>query len=468
MLFNSYTFWVFFLIAYGAFLGARKNVPARNAVLLLASYFFYGVWDWRFLSLLIVITLTQFSLGLLIPQSQHKKALLLIGVFVNLGILAYFKYAGFFVESFQDFVRIFGYNPGWPIRRLILPIGVSFYTFQSLSYTVDVYRGEQKPTRNLLNFALFVAFFPQLVAGPIERAKHLLPQIEKRLLLSRELISTGCFLIVWGLVKKVCIADNAALIANTAFYQSNELIGADAILGTLAFIVQIYADFSGYSDIAMGLAALMGFELVWNFRLPFFARSPSDFWKRWHVSLSEWVRDYLYIPLGGNRLGRPRTVINLLVVMCLMGLWHGAAWHFVVWGLFHGMLLVLYRAADIFVPPKNVLRRIVSIPALSVSIFFILSGIGWILFRSIRLKDFWRVLTSFGFTHADSFTHWYWYVLLLWAPILLMQWYQARRKDLLAVPHSSVWLQTAFYVFAFYALILAAPGEAQEFIYFKF
>jgi len=385
---------------------------------------------------------------------------------MNIGILAYFKYAGFFVEELRDLAQSFGHNPSWPVLKIILPIGVSFYTFQSLSYTIDVFRGKQKPTKSLLNFALFVAFFPQLIAGPIERASRLLSQLEKRLPLSREMISVGCYLIVWGLVKKVCIADNAALIADAAFYPDAELAGLDAVLGTFAFIIQIYADFSGYSDIARGLAALMGIELVWNFRLPFFASSPRDFWKRWHISLSEWVRDYIYIPLGGNRKGRSRTVFNLMLTMSLMGLWHGAAWHFVLWGFYHGILLVVYRAFDLFVSSKSVLRRIFGNQFIAVILFFILSGFGWMLFRAPTLEDLWHVVTSFGFTSANNFTHWY--VLFLWLPVLLMQWYQARRKDLLAVPHSSPWLKGAFCVIAFYALLLASPEHLQEFIYFQF
>jgi alginate O-acetyltransferase complex protein AlgI len=344
VLFNTASFFVFFAVV----LLAYRMLPWRqqNYMLLAASYVFYGWWDWRFLLLLGASTTLDWYLALAIERSCHHgdraaaKRRVAISVVANLAILGFFKYFNFFVDSAEYSLRSLGYEgPTWTLR-VILPVGISFYTFQSMAYTIDVYRGELRASKSLAEFALYVAFFPQLVAGPIERATNLLPQIRQ----PRRPTSTdweeGLLLFGLGLFRKVAIADPAGLIADGYFANPAMYSSVQLATGVLLYGVQIYNDFAGYSDMARGSARLMGFTLMRNFRHPYFATSMSDFWKRWHISLSAWLRDYLYIPLGGNRRGPARTHLNLMITMLLGGLWHGANWTFVVWGGLHGAYLI--------------------------------------------------------------------------------------------------------------------------------
>ncbi|MBL8820402.1 MAG: MBOAT family protein, partial [Planctomyces sp.] len=349
MVFNSLVFGVFIIIVLPVVLLLNRYPRARNGFILVASYFFYGWWDWRFLGLFILTTLVDYScsLGMMLADGQEggelrRKILMRISIISNLSILGFFKYWGFFVESAKEFLTSINLDVDLPVLRVVLPVGISFYTFQTMSYTIDVYRRAIPAERNLITFAAYLSFFPQLVAGPIERASHLIPQFKVSRSLSLEAFYQGVFQIGWGLFKKVVIADNVSGVADVLF-ASESPGGLDVILGVIAFSIQVYADFSGYSDIACGLARCMGFDLMANFRQPFFATNPSDFWRRWHISLSTWLRDYLYIPLGGNRSGNTRTNLNLMITMILGGLWHGAAWTFVAWGTYHGLLLVAHR-----------------------------------------------------------------------------------------------------------------------------
>jgi len=344
MLFNSTPFLVFLAVVFCAyyFLGRR----GQNLWLLLASYFFYGWWDWRFCSLLILSTLLDYTCGLQIAGSSSigtRRKWLFASVAGNLTVLGLFKYFNFFRDSIERALHLFGMPLDWPTAAIILPIGISFYTFQSMSYTLDVYRREMKPTRNLIDFALYVSFFPQLVAGPIERASRLLSQfaVQRQFLIRR--IVEGLSLMLMGYVKKLAIADYLAPLVDERFANIASFGSAGLISGLFMFSLQIYGDFSGYSDIARGAARLFGIELVVNFKQPYFSRSISEFWRRWHISLSSWLRDYVYIPLGGNRSGPVRTHMNLLVTMLLGGLWHGASWTFVVWGALHGIYLSIER-----------------------------------------------------------------------------------------------------------------------------
>ncbi len=325
-----------------------------------------------------------------------------LSIAANLSILGFFKYFDFFADSFARLLSTFGMEADWPTLNIVLPVGISFYTFQTLSYTIDVYRRKLDPTKSFLDFALFVAFFPQLVAGPIVRASHLLPQILRPRRITSPEIDAGLFLILWGYFKKVVIADNVGLIANQVFGDYGQYQGIDIVIGTLAFAVQIYCDFSGYTDIARGLCKLMGFDLMLNFRLPYLADSPSDFWQRWHISLSSWLRDYLYIPLGGNRHGELATYRNLMITMLLGGLWHGAAWTFVIWGAYHGVLLCVYRAASdcrhIFAVQDSYSRGNStvqsSIRALRISIMFGFTLLGWLIFRSESPQQILEMLVN--------------------------------------------------------------------------
>jgi D-alanyl-lipoteichoic acid acyltransferase DltB (MBOAT superfamily) len=325
----------------------RMGWRKQNVLLLLASYFFYGWWDWRFLALMVLSTLVDYRLALLIsdtPNLKLRKVLLILSLVMNFGFLGIFKYFNFFVDSFMSATAMLGFHGLSPVLlRILLPPGISFYTFQAVAYIVDVYFGKQKATRSLVDYALFISLFPHLIAGPIQRPSHLLPQVENPREYSPDKVFGGIMLILTGLFRKCFIADNCAVIANAAF---NGELGHNVfsvLIGVYAFAWQIYGDFAGYSDMARGSAQLLGFHFMVNFRQPYFATSLQDFWRRWHISLSTWLRDYLYIPLGGNRKGPRRTYVNLLATMLIGGFWHGANWTFIVWGGLHGLWLSIER-----------------------------------------------------------------------------------------------------------------------------
>jgi alginate O-acetyltransferase complex protein AlgI len=347
VVFNSLEYALFLPFVLLVYFRLRHR--QQNLFLLAASYFFYAYWDWRFLSLLILSTALDYALGKQIEAARRRrdpspaKRWLAASVVANLGILAVFKYYGFFVESLNVVLAQMGAAPARGLIEIVLPIGISFYTFQSLSYTIDIYRQKLKAVDDPVDYALFVAFFPQLVAGPIERATHLLPQIQQPRTVSRADWERGVYLILLGLVRKVAIADTAGGLVDRIFADPGSHTSLQLAVGAVLYAIQIYCDFAGYSDIARGSARMLGFDLMRNFRHPYFATSPADFWRRWHISLSTWVRDYLFIPLGGSRNGIARTCANLLVSLTLSGLWHGASWNFVVWGFAHGLLLAAHR-----------------------------------------------------------------------------------------------------------------------------
>ena len=344
MLFNSLVFIGFITTIFLVypFLAFRR----QNIFLLIASYVFYGYWDWRFTSLLMISTVVDFFVGKNISQlndSRKKRLLLSLSILTNLGILGFFKYFNFFVDSAGYLLDSVNINPNFPVLQIILPVGISFYTFQTMSYTIDIYSEKLKPTDNFIDFALFVSFFPQLVAGPIERAKNLLPQICHPRKITKANVVTGLNLVLLGFFKKVAISDSLAPIVENMFSSPAEMSSGQLLTGVYAFGLQIYGDFSGYTDIARGIALIMGFRIMENFSAPYLSRSITEFWRRWHISLSSWLRDYLYIPLGGNRHGKFSTYKNLMITMFLGGLWHGAAWTFVAWGILHGAYLSIHR-----------------------------------------------------------------------------------------------------------------------------
>ena len=341
MLFNSFIFLIFLIIIVPIFL--KLSGRWKKYFLLISSYIFYGYWDWRFLFLLLISTLVDFIIGQKIYKEQKakkKKILLFVSLLVNLGILGTFKYFNFFVDSFQT---AFETNLDFLHLNILLPVGISFYTFQTLSYTIDIYRKKLEPTKSFIDFAIFVSFFPQLVAGPIERAINLLPQIKHIKPPSKIQIKEGITLIIYGLFKKVMIGDASGKYVDYIFGQSELYNSTELVFALILFSIQIYADFSGYSNIARGTAKLLGFELMKNFEQPYLSTNITEFWRRWHISLSSWLKDYLYIPLGGNRLGKFRTYINLMLTMLIGGLWHGANWTFVIWGGLHGIYLAVHR-----------------------------------------------------------------------------------------------------------------------------
>ena len=382
MLFNSYTFLLFFAITYVLYLAARRSKSAQNILLLVASYVFYGAWDWRFLSLIVASTLVDYYCAIAIDSNQQqrrKRVFLAVSVVFNIGMLAIFKYYDFGVASFAELLSQMGFSVHLPTLSLILPVGISFYTFQTMSYTIDVYRGKCDVERDPLLIALYVAFFPQLVAGPIERARHLIPQLKQPRTICRSDLATGFHMIVLGYFKKVVLADCLAPLVDEVFAQPLAYSSTIMFFATLGFAVQIYGDFSGYSLIARGLSRLMGIDLMTNFRFPYLAESPRDCWNRWHISLSSWLREYLYFGLGGSLHGRTRTYMNLMATMFLGGLWHGAAWNFVYWGVYHGLLLIVCHAFKDLGPVWK--RGGVPARILAISITFVFTLIGWILFR---------------------------------------------------------------------------------------
>ena len=345
MLFNSFVFLIFLGVVVPVFY-ALKTRQSRNIFLLLASYFFYGYWDWRFCSLLLISTLVDFFVGrkLFITEGKApRKRLLMTSIFANLGILGFFKYFNFFTDSFSTLISMFGGHADFLHLNIILPVGISFYTFQTMTYSIDIYRGKLKPTHSFIDFALYVSFFPQLVAGPIERAAHLLPQLSEKFGATKAQFEKGAVLIIMGLFKKVMIGDTAGRLVDRIFAQPELYKSPELLMALILFAIQIYADFSGYSSIARGTAKLLGIELMKNFEQPYLSANITEFWRRWHISLSTWLRDYLYIPLGGNRKGVRRTYINLMLTMLLGGLWHGASWNFVIWGGLHGVYLAIHK-----------------------------------------------------------------------------------------------------------------------------
>ena len=412
MLFNSFIFLIFLAIVLPAyFLLPRKH---KNPLLLLASYIFYGYWDWRFCLLLLLSTVADFFIGRALYQSTEpsaRKRWLILSMVINLGILAFFKYFNFFADSFQTFVSPFGMQLDYLHLHIILPVGISFYTFQTMSYTIDIYRKKLQPTHSFLDFALFVAFFPQLVAGPIERATQLLPQISRLKNPTPDQVQQGLTLIVLGMFKKVMIGDACGRIVDRVFGQMEYYHSTELLMALVLFSVQIYADFSGYSSIARGVGKLLGVELMRNFEQPYLSTSITEFWRRWHISLSSWLRDYLYISLGGNRQGTNRTYINLMLTMLLGGLWHGASWNFVIWGGLHGIYLAVHKW---MLGDRKVVMR-PQIQGVSDAVVHLLKGVAtyllvlltWLFFRATSFEDVTmfvsRVVVWEGSAYAGRF-----------------------------------------------------------------
>ncbi len=400
MTFNSLQYFAFFLIVLGTVALLRAHLRARNLFLLGASWLFYAAWDWRFLFLLVGTSTTDYFLARRIDSLddaahvRQRKSMVAASVAINLTFLGFFKYFNFFADSLHTLLDTFGIRTSEHTLHIALPVGISFYVFQSVSYVIDVYRKHLRAEKDFFNFACFVAFFPQLVAGPIERATHLLPQIKRTHRITWDDLCHGTWLIGVGLFKKVVLADNVSRVANAAF---DSVYSPDAYSSTLAiyaFAIQIFCDFSAYSDIARGSARCMGFDLMRNFDLPYFAVNPSDFWRRWHISLSTWLRDYLYIPLGGNRGGTFKVYRNLMLTMLIGGLWHGAAWTFVLWGLYHGVLLCVHRAFNAWTGRPKVSNAALS-TVIRIAIFFQFTSLGWLLFRANTIANLRRMIAPF-------------------------------------------------------------------------
>ena len=472
MLFNTGRFALFFLLVFLANWLLGKRWRAQNVVLVLASQWFYACWDYRFLGLLWFSMLVDYFVALRLdasPDARRRKWLISLSVSVQLGILGLFKYLNFFVASGAALLQRLGLGTHPTVLGIVLPVGISFYTFQTMSYTIDVYRRLIPAERNLLSFATFVSLFPQLVAGPIERARRILPQINAPRSLPPEALYAGAKLILFGLYKKVFIADNLAVVVDQAFSQPEALTRAEALLALYAFAFQIYGDFSGYTDIARGTAKLLGFDFALNFRRPYLARNPSDFWQRWHISLSSWLRDYLYIPLGGNQRGSTRTLINLFLTMLLGGLWHGASWTFVLWGAYHGLLLVVHRLLSPLlsrVRPTGVVGGAWS--ALRCVVMFHLVVLGWLPFRAhslLEVKQVLQGLAARGGDLGDAGTSVKW-LCACTALLMLLELADELRPHFLE--QRPFWARGVVYALVLLSIMIAGAPGGQTFIYFQF
>jgi len=475
MLFNSFQFAIFFIIVYGLYISF--NHKWQNRMLLLASYVFYGAWDWRFLSLIVISTVLDYYCGIFIHESgseKRRKYFLTLSIVGNLFILGFFKYYDFFAVSLKDLFLVFGVPIDPRLLNIVLPVGISFYTFQTMSYTMDIYRNEMEPTKKFLDFALFVSFFPQLVAGPIERAKHLLPQVLNDRKLSLEKFYEGCYLISWGLFQKVFVADNLSRIVDPVFASGPPYNGAKVLLALYAFAFQIFCDFAGYSNIARGLGKCMGFDIMINFNLPYFSTNPKEFWRRWHISLSSWLRDYLYIPLGGNKRGTVIMYRNLAITMLLGGLWHGAAWTFVLWGAYQGFLLILHRLSKPFLSRIVVKGRIAGRIwfFIRVFMFFHLVCLGWLFFRAqsmLQIADMIKaVIFNFDLHNWQNLTLILINLILCIWFLLLMQLFQFIKNDLFYCFKLHWAVQGMIYFLIFYITLTYGVNNANEFIYFQF
>jgi D-alanyl-lipoteichoic acid acyltransferase DltB (MBOAT superfamily) len=476
MLFNSIEFLLFlptvFVLYWFVF---NKNLRIQNSLILISSYTFYGWWDYRFLSLIFLSTIVDFTIGLNIPKQDSDKKqrfLLWCSVLFNLSVLVFFKYYNFFVDSWIDLFNSIGYEikSVWTLN-IILPVGISFYTFQTMSYTIDIYRGKLNPTRDFISFASFVSFFPQLVAGPIERANNLLPQILNKREFKYEQGIQGLRLILWGMFKKVVIADSLAPMVDNIFSNYQDFGGGILWLGAIYFAFQIYCDFSGYSDIAIGTSKLFGFELMSNFKFPYFSRNIGEFWRRWHISLSTWFRDYLYIPLGGSKEGKWKTIRNIFIIFLVSGFWHGANWTFIFWGLFHA---ILFLPSFIFNTNRKHTSSIIGENTLlpspkeffQVGLTFLLVTIGWVFFRSETIFDSFYFLKQMIF--QLDFPNRIRSGLLYIIPLVVVDYYV--KKDERFLKTSNIKILDYIIIQLFLGIIfwfLTKPNKI-DFIYFQF
>jgi D-alanyl-lipoteichoic acid acyltransferase DltB (MBOAT superfamily) len=487
--FITLTFAIFLVFVFAAYWALPSQFP-RNLLIVVASYIFYGWWDWRFCLLMAGASLIDYLLGLAISSTtniRHRRLLLVLSLSANLGLLGFFKYFNFFADSFAQMLSLVGWHASWVELRIILPVGISFYTFQTLSYTIDVYRGQLKAERNPINYLAFVSFFPQLVAGPIERATNLLPQFQSTRVFDYEEAADGCRQFLWGFCKKLILADRLGVIVDHVYADSTVHHGPTLLIATIAFAFQIYCDFSAYSDMAIGTAKLFGIRLMQNFAQPYFSRSVAEFWRRWHISLSTWFRDYVYIPLGGNRVSRVVQARNILITFGLSGLWHGASWNFLIWGLLNGLFVLpqmlfpkmnANQSREIL--EQNSLRQTLKI-VVSMLVTFFLISITWVFFRAPTLESSIDILNRMA---TETFNRSYWHEVavsysgdqlkLLWLLIgfFTIEWLTRRYPHPFANPLlARLWLPVrwaAFTAIFWTAILMTNQERTGSFIYFQF
>lgn len=474
MLFNSLEYLIFLPIVFLLYWGVgSERLQHQNLLVVIASYLFYGWWDYRFLLLIFVTTLTTFFSGVWmedVEDRQKRKRLAAVNVIFNLAILGIFKYFNFFSETFSQMLSLFGLHVDAVTLRLILPVGISFYTFQAIGYTLDVYRYRVEPTHHFIAFSAYISFFPQLVAGPIERASHLLPQMEHRRTFDLASAVDGLRQILWGLFKKMVVADNCALAVDEIFAHYGSQSSVSLLVGAFLFTMQIYGDFSGYSDIAVGTAKLFGISLMQNFRMPYFSQGIQDFWRRWHISLMVWLRDYVYIPLGGSRCSRRRHLFNIFVVFLLSGLWHGAAWTFILWGMWHGFWMMLAAVGG-----KQSSASAVRIRGFfGWACTFVIVMLGWIIFRAEtmgQMVGYFSQMFSLALDADALSLRWGKMALLYSFLMLIAEWWQRDKDHALQLPKCGI-LAYRGCRWALYYIIIALAfccyGTQQNFIYFQF
>lgn len=478
MLFNSLDFAIFLPVVFILYwFVVNRNLNLQNFLIVVSSYLFYGWWDWKFLSLIFFSSLVDYTIGIGLQKQENqlkRKILLWTSIIVNLGFLGIFKYYNFFLDNFVTAFTFFGGEIQANSLNIILPVGISFYTFQTLSYSIDVYKRQLQPTKNFIVFSAFVSFFPQLVAGPIERASHLLPQFYKERTFDYSKAVDGMRQILWGLFKKIVIADNCAQYANLIFNNYSDYSGSTLVLGAIFFTFQIYGDFSGYSDIAIGISRLFGFDLMKNFDFPYFSRDIAEFWRRWHISLSTWFRDYLYLPLGGSRGSKWIKVRNTFIIFIVSGFWHGANWTFIVWGFLNALYFLpllltnTNRSHLEIVACNSVLPTFKEIYGMVTT--FLLTVFAWIFFRAETLSDafnFIRGIFSKNLFHLPTVRPTFLLLLLLF--FVLVEWFGRRGNfalETFLIRQSRI-LRWSFYLFLLVLLFLF-QRESETFIYFQF
>jgi alginate O-acetyltransferase complex protein AlgI len=477
MLFNSIGFLIFLPIVFVLYWFVfNKKYQFQNALLLVASFYFYACWDWRFLFLLVFSIGLDFFSGLRIEKSRtnsEAKFWLALSIIINLGFLGFFKYYNFFVESFVDLLSNFGFHANPWLLSIVLPVGISFYTFHGLSYVIDIYKKRITAERNFIDYSVFVSYFPLLVAGPIERATHLLPQIQKKRNFNYELAADGMRQILWGFFKKMVIADNCAPLVNEIFTHYQTENPANLALGAVLFAFQIYGDFSGYSDIALGVSKLFGIELLKNFSFPYFSRDIAEFWRRWHISLSSWFRDYLYIPLGGSKGGLMMKIRNTFIIFLVSGFWHGANWTFIIWGGLNALYFMPLLLSNKNRQNLEVVAMGKLMPSLKeifqILLTFSLTCIAWIFFRAAsvgqavdyikRIFDFSKISVP----HSLPFK-----VLALIVFMLIIEWFNRTKVHGLEIDRFNPWLRRLLYLIIIYIILRYANFGNNEFIYFQF
>ena len=478
MLFNSITFAFFLPIVFVLYWFVfQRNLKYQNFFVVCASCVFYGWWDWRFLSLIFISTFQDYFVALKLKQTideRKRKKWLLVSVLVNIGFLGFFKYFNFFIDNFVSALTFIGLNPNVTSLNIILPVGISFYTFQTLSYTIDVYKKKIEPTTDFMAFAAYVSFFPLLVAGPIERATQLLKQFYVKRTFDYAKAADGMRQILWGLFKKIVIADNCATYVNIIFENSHDQTGSTLLLGAVFFAFQIYGDFSGYSDIAIGTARLFGINAMRNFAYPYFSRDIAEFWRRWHISLSTWFRDYVYIPLGGSRVTKPKVIRNTFIIFLVSGFWHGADWTFIVWGAFHAVLflqLILVEKNRIntdSVAEGKLFPNVKEIFQMGTT--FLMVVVGWIFFKAdsigqaldylvgiVNVNFFSKPLNYGGMNKTAFFV----------SIMLIAEWFQRNRAHALQIASLHVCLRRIIYVLIILCIVFFM-GKNEQFIYFQF